>query len=221
MRGTRRVMLYSGTRRSFQGCPLSKKKKRTSKQAKTVARPQPTAAQPSSNRGLFAWLVPLLLMSVVAVVLLARRMHEPSTSSLPTSTTPPIPGAKFVGAAECATCHKQEESSGRGSHHQQAMQPADASTVLGDFNRASFDNNGVTSSFLRMDELHGTHRRPRWRAADYAIKFTFGVYPLQQYLIAMPGGRLQALGIAWDTRARASGGQRWFFLYPGREDHGA
>jgi tetratricopeptide (TPR) repeat protein len=33
----------------------------------------------------------------------------------------------------------------------------------------------------------------------------------------MPGGRLQALGIAWDSRARERGGQRWFFLYPDQE----
>ena len=40
--------------------------------------------------------------------------------------------------------------------------------------------------------------------------------PLQQYLIELPGGRLQALGIAWDTRPKAQGGQRWFHLYPGQ-----
>ena len=28
---------------------------------------------------------------------------------------------------------------------------------------------------------------------DYEIAYTFGVYPLQQYLIAFPGGRYQAL----------------------------
>jgi Flp pilus assembly protein TadD len=32
----------------------------------------------------------------------------------------------------------------------------------------------------------------------------------------MPGGRLQALGIAWDARPKAQGGQRWFHLYPGQ-----
>ena len=52
---------------------------------------------------------------------------------------------------------------------------------------------------------------------DYEIKYTFGVFPLQQYLIAMPGGRLQALGIAWDSRPRDRGGQHWFFLYPGQK----
>ena len=40
--------------------------------------------------------------------------------------------------------------------------------------------------------------------------------PLQQYLIRFPDGRLQALGLAWDTRPRDKGGQRWFHLYPGQ-----
>jgi len=52
---------------------------------------------------------------------------------------------------------------------------------------------------------------------DYEIKFTFGISPLQQYLIEFPGGRLQALGIAWDSRPKERGGQRWFFLYPGQK----
>ncbi len=40
--------------------------------------------------------------------------------------------------------------------------------------------------------------------------------PLQQYLIEFPGGRMQALSIAWDSRPKAEGGQRWFHLYPGQ-----
>ena len=49
---------------------------------------------------------------------------------------------------------------------------------------------------------------------DYEIAYTFGVYPLQQYLIGFPDGRYQALGIAWDSRSREEGGQSWFHLYP-------
>jgi predicted CXXCH cytochrome family protein len=45
--------------------------------------------------------------------------------------------------------------------------------------------------------------------ADFEVKYTFGVYPLQQYLIEFPGGRVQCLTIAWDTEER-----RWFHLYP-------
>ena len=55
---------------------------------------------------------------------------------------------------------------------------------------------------------------PDGKPADYEIDYTFGVYPLQQYLIAFPDGRLQALGLAWDTRPKEQGGQRWFHLYP-------
>ena len=41
-----------------------------------------------------------------------------------------------------------------------------------------------------------------------------GVEPLQQYLLELPGGRLQGLTIAWDSRPKDKGGQRWFSLYP-------
>jgi predicted CXXCH cytochrome family protein len=40
------------------------------------------------------------------------------------------------------------------------------------------------------------------------------VYPLQQYLLPLDRGRLQALTVAWDSRSASEGGQRWFHLYP-------
>jgi Flp pilus assembly protein TadD len=52
--------------------------------------------------------------------------------------------------------------------------------------------------------------------ADYRVAYTFGVEPLQQYLVRLPGGRFQALSVAWDTRPVDEGGQRWFHLQ--RED---
>jgi tetratricopeptide (TPR) repeat protein len=127
------------------------------------------------------------------------------------------PGARFTGSAECATCHERQSTQWRGSHHRLAMQAATDSTVLGDFNNATFGNEGITSTFYRS-YLKFVVRTdgPDGALRDYEIKYTFGVYPLQQYLIAMPGGRLQALGIAWDSRPRDRGGQHWFFLYPGQ-----
>jgi len=41
---------------------------------------------------------------------------------------------------------------------------------------------------------------PDGELRDYEIKYTFGVDPLQQYLIEFAGGRMQALSLAWDTR---------------------
>jgi predicted CXXCH cytochrome family protein len=49
------------------------------------------------------------------------------------------------------------------------------------------------------------------------VKYTFGIDPLQQYLIEFPDGRIQALSIAWDSRPKDQGGQRWFHLYPNEE----
>ena len=95
------------------------------------------------------------------------------------------------------------------------MQEANGPSVLGDFNDAEFTYAGITSRFFRRDgEFHVRTDGPDGKPADYNIKYTFGVAPLQQYLVEFPGGRLQALPIAWDTRLKAQGGQRWFHLYP-------
>ena len=151
----------------------------------------------------------------VAVFLRVRRVHE-SLGVVPTIAS--IGDVKFVGAAQCATCHEHESALWRGSHHRLAMQPASDSTMLGDFSNARSLNKGVTSTFFRKGSKFMVHTDgPDGALHDYEIDYTFGVYPLQQYLIAMPGGRLQAFGIAWDSRPRDRGGQRWFFLYPGEK----
>jgi predicted CXXCH cytochrome family protein len=162
-------------------------------------------------------LTSIFVATVVAAALVMRWRRE-SASPVLSLKKPSMLDAKFVGAAKCATCHEQESTRWRGSHHQLAMQPAADSTILGNFKHASFNDNGITSSFFRSGPKFMVRTDgPDGALHDYEIKYAFGVYPLQQYLIAMPGGRLQALGIAWDNRARESGGQRWFFLYPGQK----
>jgi Tfp pilus assembly protein PilF len=126
------------------------------------------------------------------------------------------PSASYVGGAVCATCHGAEADAWRGSHHDLAMQPATATTVLGDFDDASFTAYGVTSRFVTRDgRFFVTTEGPDGALHDYEIAYTFGVDPLQQYLIAFPGGRYQVLGIGWDSRPEEQGGQRWFHLYEG------
>src|SRR5574340_917885 len=86
---------------------------------------------------------------------------------------------------------------------------------MGNFNDSSFVYAGITTIFFRREGRFMVRTDgPDGELHDYEIKYTFGVTPLQQYLIPLPGGRLQALGIAWDTRPKAQGGQRWFHLYP-------
>ena len=127
----------------------------------------------------------------------------------------------FVGSAACQGCHAVEYKAWQGSHHERAMQVASDATVLGDFGGADFKYAGTTSRFFRdehrfMVRTEGADGEP----ADFEVSHTFGVAPLQQYLVTFPDGRLQALNIAWDSRPASQGGQRWFHLYPGEDiDH--
>lgn len=118
----------------------------------------------------------------------------------------------------CAHCHAEQHLDWQGSHHDLAMQVATPDSVLGDFDHARFEYAGVTSEFFERD---GTYLvvtdGPDGDLDEFEIDYTFGVEPLQQYLIELPGGRLQALGIAWDSRPETEGGQRWFHLYPDQE----
>ena len=98
------------------------------------------------------------------------------------------------------------------------MQEADEATVLGDFNNVKFKHFAVESTFFKRDGKFMVRTDgPDGKPADYAISRTFGVWPLQQYMVAFPGGRYQMLPIAWDARTQAEGGQRWFHLSPGEK----
>jgi Flp pilus assembly protein TadD len=125
--------------------------------------------------------------------------------------------ATYVGADACRQCHEAEFDAWSGSDHQRAMQVASPSTVLGDFDGAKFRHQAVESTFFKRDGRFFVHTDgPDGQLTDYEIKYTFGARPLQQYLSEFPGGRMQALGIAWDSRPREAGGGRWFHLYPDR-----
>lgn len=121
----------------------------------------------------------------------------------------------WIGARACATCHEEEYQAWRGSHHDLAMQPVSAEKILGDFNDARFNYNGIESRFFQRDgDFWAETDGPEGKLTQYRIEYLFGVDPLQQYLVSLPGGRLHALSIAWDSRPAAEGGQRWFHLYP-------
>jgi predicted CXXCH cytochrome family protein len=121
----------------------------------------------------------------------------------------------FVGAKKCAECHEEAYEEWHGSDHYHAMEVATEETVLGDFSGVEFEHFGVKSRFFRKEDgsFWVNTPGPDGEATDYPIEYTFGVYPLQQYLIPFPGGRYQALQICWDARPAVEGGQRWYHLY--------
>jgi len=121
----------------------------------------------------------------------------------------------FIGSANCIECHKKEYNEWMGSDHQLAMQLPTDSTVLGDFNNSKYTIFGVTSTFFKKDSLFIINTQgPDGKYADFEVKYTFGVYPLQQYLVIFPKGKLQVLTPFWDSRLKEEGGQKWQHLYP-------
>ncbi|WP_166366934.1 tetratricopeptide repeat protein [Pseudomonas akapageensis] len=123
----------------------------------------------------------------------------------------------YAPAESCIGCHAEQAGAWKNSDHDWAMRPASKTSVLGDFKNAQFKDGKVQARFFRKGEkffvnIEGADGKP----ADFEILYTFGYKPLQQYLVAFPGGRLQSLTIAWDTRSKAEGGQRWFSMYPGQ-----
>jgi predicted CXXCH cytochrome family protein len=118
--------------------------------------------------------------------------------------------AEFVGSKKCMDCHRKEYDKWHGSHHDHAMEPATEDSVLGDFDNAEFEYFGTTSRFYRKaDKFFVRTPGPEGKMQDYQITYTFGYYPLQQYLVPFPGGRLQCLPIAWDAKIK-----KWYHLYP-------
>ena len=210
---------------------MSRRKKRSGKGGIGPPAPPPAvgAAKPSRDldlragygRWLAAGVTVAAVIAAIAYLLLAPRAPSPTLSAMKPGAARPQSPADHVGAAACKQCHATEFKAWTGSHHRLAMQEVAEQTVLGDFDNAGFRYGGITSRFFRRDGKFMVRTDgPDGRLADYEVKYTFGVTPLQQYLIEFPGGRYQALSIAWDARPKADGGQRWFHLYPNEKiDH--
>ena len=96
------------------------------------------------------------------------------------------------------------------------MRPATEETVLGDFSDSTFEYGDITSRFYRRDgKFFVETDNEKGEMQEFEVAYTFGFYPLQQYLLPFSRGRYQALNVVWDSRPKESGGQRWVHLYPG------
>ncbi len=117
----------------------------------------------------------------------------------------------FVGDKTCTKCHQKEVDLWKGSHHDLAMQIANNETVLGDFNNVEITLDEVHYFFfkkgndflVRVKEIDGSEK-------EYRISYTFGVTPLQQYLVDFDKGRKQVLRVTWDVIKK-----QWYHQYKG------
>lgn len=123
--------------------------------------------------------------------------------------TPNVPG-KIAVSKDCAVCHETEYQDWLGSHHDKALQTANDSSVLGNFDNATFQKDGITTRFFKKEGGYWIHTEgPDGKLQDFRIDYVIGIAPLQQYLVAFPKGRYQAFSVVWDTEK-----ERWFSLYP-------
>lgn len=170
----------------------------------------------SINRRWFIVLLTVVIAIAGIIYFLINKSDTVELSSKPSVTSEKsLSNAKFIGSESCAGCHQKEYKAWQTSQHSKAMQHADAKTVLGDFNNVEFTYKGITSTFTQRDgNFYVRTDGADGKLTEFKISYTFGLDPLQQYLIEFPDGRMQALSIAWDARTKEQGGQRWFHLYP-------
>ncbi len=147
---------------------------------------------------------PLFAIPAAIVLLLASGLTADWWYGIPDGEQ-----SRYVGGDSCIACHQSEHAKWRNSHHDLAMQLANGETVLGDFADVEFDYRGVISKLFREDdEFFVTTDGADGELATFPIKYTFGVTPLQQYMVEFEDGRVQVLPFCWDTKAK-----RWFHIY--------
>lgn len=113
----------------------------------------------------------------------------------------------YVGNESCQECHRNEVKNWQGSDHAKAMQVANEETVLGDFNHVRFESNDGWTVFNKDDKGYYIETGSKGQSGvRYRVPYVFGYYPLQQILVDIGQGRLQAYTVAWDARTDTEGG---------------
>ncbi|WP_415756467.1 tetratricopeptide repeat protein [Pseudomonas sp. LT1P18] len=186
-----------------------------------AVQPNPDSPPTLINRYLFPVTLGVLLLAIAGIGWFLFSSQPAPVTYAPVSTPVAQPAkpqpvavapATMVDEQQCQGCHSEQVKDWQGSHHQLAMQEANAETMLGDFKNVTFKAENETTRFSRKgNEFWVNTPGIDGRNADFKVAYTFGIAPLQQYLIEVGEGRLQALGVAWDTEKH-----RWFHLYPGQ-----
>ena len=82
----------------------------------------------------------------------------------------------YVGNAACAGCHEQASADWANSHHDLAMQKATPETVLGDFDNATFDYFGVTTTFSQRGSAFFIETdNAAGELETYPVEYVFGL----------------------------------------------
>lgn len=160
----------------------------------------PLGSGKARGRGRWAaqWILPPLIILAGATLLGADYWF-----AYPAATP-----KEFVGSQSCQACHREQFEKWQGSHHDRAIEVPSPQSIEGDFSGATLEHYGITSRMFEKDgKYYISDEGPSGKVEEYEVKYTFGVHPLQQYLVEFPDGRLQAMHVAWDCEKG-----EWFYL---------
>ena len=150
-----------------------------------------------------------LFFFIVLTISCSKENKKSNYTEITKTNTQYVDG--YVGDKACVDCHQTEVELWQGSHHDLAMQIANETTVLGDFNNINTTIDGVEYFFFKKDndfivriiEIDNSEM-------EYKIDYTFGVTPLQQYLVDFDKGKKQVLRVTWDVIDK-----KWYHQYKG------
>ncbi len=146
-------------------------------------------------------------LAALACGLLLSCGSQDASAPLPDGATPT---AGFAGSGSCRGCHAEAYGAWQGTHHARALATIGENALLGDFDDVLFEGTAFRVRFERRGErpwvviLH-----PDADEEAYPVAFGIGTDPLEQLLLELPGGRLQAFPVAWNTHEK-----RWMELPP-------
>lgn len=133
----------------------------------------------------------------------------------PASSVPARGRDAFVGSATCAPCHQAQSDAYVGSHHAKALVTPSQELAKERFDGSHFSSKlgGATKFALKDGAPVVTTPGADAKAQTLPISYVSGVWPLEQYVVQAERGKLQSLGVVWDSRTKSEGGNRWLHVY--------
>ncbi len=165
-----------------------------------------------------------LVVAVVVALVIGRASDAPTSNPAPAAvTSSPHPLAvpsvssnrapargreQFVGSAICASCHQAQSEAYSGSHHAKALVVPTPEMAKARFDGSHFSSKlgGATNFSLHDGAPFVSTAVAGGKTATFPIRYISGVWPLEQYVVASERGKLQSLGVVWDSRTAAEGG---------------